>query len=237
MSTADSIAVVDHDSIAAEFAAHGEWISRFVIDGVAYGGSFDGVNDPRIELFFATFPHVRTILELGSLEGAQTIGLASRRGVRHVLGLEARRSNIARAELAARLLRARNLSFVEADLETAELSQFGKFDAIYCCGLLYHLREPWQLVKQFRTVSTRAFIFTHYTTEAEAESVAHGYRGTTHPEAGLDDPLSGLSPYSFWPTIGSLVQMLNDGGFARVEILGNERTSANGPVIALAASL
>ncbi len=45
-----------------------------MIDGVPYGGSFDAVNDPRLDLFFAAFPTPESILELGSLEGGHTIG-------------------------------------------------------------------------------------------------------------------------------------------------------------------
>ena len=83
--------------VAAAFAQHGAWISRFVIDGVAYGGAFDAMNDPRVEIFFRTFPEVATILELGSLEGGHTIALAQRDGVESVLGVEGRAANLARA--------------------------------------------------------------------------------------------------------------------------------------------
>src|SRR5215210_2978260 len=94
------------EEIAAAFAEQGEWITGFVIDGVNYGGSFEAIEDDRLRTFFAAFHGVRTILELGSLEGGHAIGLARNPEVTSVLGLEGRASNLARAELAKRLLKA-----------------------------------------------------------------------------------------------------------------------------------
>lgn len=226
---------MSEQGVAAAFAEHGKWISRFVIDGVEYGGSFDAINDPRLELFFATFAGVGTILELGSLEGGHTIGLARKQGVKRVLGLEGRKTNLARARVAARLLKARHVAFAEADLENAELAAFGKFDAIYCCGILYHLPEPWKLLQQCTAVSPRLFLWTHYSHEDEADVTSGGYKGRLQPEGGLDEPLSGLSPQSFWPTIGSLVNMLTAAGFPVLHILSNDPTQSDGPAITIAA--
>jgi tRNA G46 methylase TrmB len=136
---------MEKQSVPAAFAEHGKWITRFVIDGVAYGGSFEAINDTRLDMFFAAFPNPATILELGCLEGGHTIALSRRPGVRRVVGVESRQDNLARAGLVTRLLKANNIEFVHADLETASLRQFGQFDAIFCSGLLYHLSEPWKL--------------------------------------------------------------------------------------------
>ena len=223
------------EEVAAAFAQHGTWISRFVIDGVAHGGAFDAMNDPRLEVFFRTFPDVATILELGSLEGGHTIALAQRDGVKAVLGLEGRAANLARARVAADLLRAEKLKFVQADLEKIPLAQFGKFDAIFCCGLLYHLPEPWRLLRQFSAVSSRAFLWTHYCLDADADTSVTGYSGRMQSEGGLDEPLSGLSSHSFWPTLDSLRRMLSDAGFRSLRILGNEPEQTDGPAVAIAA--
>lgn len=221
--------------IAAAFAEQGRWISRFVINGVAYGGSFDAVNDPRLDLFFATVPAPATILELGSLEGGHTIGLARRPGVKRVVGVEGRRTNLTRARLAAQLLKARNVQFVEADLEKVALRELGTFDAVYCCGLLYHLPEPWRLVEQFAAVGRHLFLWTHYCRDHEVETTVNGFKGRILPEGGIDEPLSGLSPHSFWPTIGALVNMLTAAGFPVLHILSDDPTQSEGPAITMAA--
>lgn len=223
------------ESIAQAFAEHGTWISRFVIGGVTYGGSFDAMSDPRLEAFFAEFPKAETILELGALEGGHTIALGQRPHVTRVLGLEGREANLLRAQTAARLLRAEKVEFVQADLESVALRDFGCFDAIFCSGLLYHLPEPWKLLRQFREVSSGAFLWTHYCKEDEADRSLGGYKGRLQVEGGMEEPLSGLSQHSFWPTLGSLLQMLSDAGFGRLHLLSNDPDQTDGPAVTLAA--
>jgi hypothetical protein len=223
------------EAVAAAFAQHGQWITRFVIDRVPHGGSFDAMNDARIEMFFRTFPGVATILELGSLEGGHTLGLARQPGVSSVLGVEGRAENLARARFAARLLEAGNVEFVQGDLEKVALAQFGKFDAIFCCGLLYHLPEPWKLLRQFVEISPRAFLWTHYCKDEDADTAVAGYTGRMQVEGGRAEPLSGLSSHSFWPTLDELQRMLSDAGFGRLQILSNEIERANGPAVVIAA--
>ncbi|HNG31197.1 MAG TPA: hypothetical protein PK012_15860 [Blastocatellia bacterium] len=62
--------------IEREFAALQPWITKFVIEGRAYGGQFDALQDGRLTQFRQCFPSAQEILELGSLEGGHTIGLA-----------------------------------------------------------------------------------------------------------------------------------------------------------------
>jgi len=228
---------MSNPAVEAAFAALDPWITRFLIEGVPYGGWFDAVNDPRLTRFFECFPHVATILELGSLEGGHTIGLASRPGVRRVLGIEGRAANLERARLSKKLLHAEKAEFLQANLETTKLSSFGKFDAVFCSGLLYHLPQPWELLNQLTAVSPHLFLWTHYAREQDADISCSRYRGRKQREGGLDEPLSGLSPDSFWPTLGSLVNMLTDAGFGLVKILSNHLEHENGPAVTIAASI
>ena len=84
--------------LAAEFARRGPWMTQFVIDGVATGGDYQVTDDRRVQQFLERFPSVRTILELGSLEGGHTLTLARHEGVERVLAVEARAGNIDRAK-------------------------------------------------------------------------------------------------------------------------------------------
>ena len=226
---------MNHDQIAAAFAEHGTWITRFVINKVAYGGSFDAVNDPRLAEFRRAIPRAKNILELGSLEGGHTIGLARCAGVKRVVGIEGRVKNLVRAQLAVRLTNAKNIEFVQADLETTKLKELGKFDAVYCCGLLYHLPDPWRLLRQFPKVSANLFLWTHYCLDEQADTMRGDFRGKTQTEGGADEPLSGLSPNSFWPTLGSLLGMLTRAGYKTVHVLNNDITHPDGPAVTLAA--
>lgn len=222
-------------TVAAAFAKHAPWVTRFRIGDHDYGGSFDALNDPRVDFFCDAFPNARRILELGSLEGGHTIGLAQRPGVEYVLGIEGRAANLARAQVVREILQIGNVDFVQANLETVDLAQFGRFDAIYCSGLLYHLPEPWRLIAHLRSIADGIFIWIHCSTEVAAKCLIDSYRGRRRKEGGSEDVLSGLSYDSFWPTLGSLCNMLTNAGFARIHLLQNNLNHPNGPAVVIAA--
>ncbi len=220
-----------------QFAKLGQWIYKFRINGADYGGEISAIGDERIEQFFRFVPKPRTILELGSLEGAHTVQLASHRGVKQVLAIEARETNIRKAEFVQKLLRVKKAKIVQANLETADLASFGKFDAVFCSGLLYHLPEPWKLLEQLPRVAPALFLWTHYANEESANETRHGLRGQIHTEGGPNEPLSGMSAIAFWPTQEALLKMLTESGYASVEVIKNDTTHKNSPAITIAARI
>jgi hypothetical protein len=82
--------------IEAGFRKHGEWMTRFQIGDRDYGGRFNFMHDDRLKWFYEVFPDVRTILELGSLEGGQSFRLAQQPGVQ-ITAIEGRDHNIEKA--------------------------------------------------------------------------------------------------------------------------------------------
>ena len=81
------------------FERRGPWVSRFKIGDRYYGGELSYEGDPRIDRFWEAFPKARRILELGSLEGGQTLRLASHHPDVHVLALEQRQKNVEKGAL------------------------------------------------------------------------------------------------------------------------------------------
>src|SRR5688572_29514207 len=118
-------------NLAEEFKAREPWVTKFAIDGVAYGGNFDALNDARIAQFFEVFPAVKTVLELGSLEGGHSFALARRSSIEKVVAIEARRKSIENAKFVQKLLDDKKVEFIEADLEKTDLARFGEFDAVF----------------------------------------------------------------------------------------------------------
>lgn len=107
------------------------------------------------------------LADLGCLEGGYAVEFA-RMGFQ-VLGLEVRASNIA----ACRYVKARtnlpNLEFVQDD--AWNIAKYGCFDAVFCCGLLYHLDEPRRFLGILAEVTRKLLILhTHFATEAETTS-------------------------------------------------------------------
>jgi hypothetical protein len=199
-------------AIAERFDALAPWRTRFEIDGEAYGGELDYTGDRRIAAFFDWFGSPRTILELSSFEGAHTLQLAARDATERVLGVEGRKENVERARLVEELLGRGNAEFVVDDLETVDLAAYGRFEAAFCAGLLYHLVAPWRLLAEVAEVTDALFLDTHYWTEPETVEV-EGYQGGWFDEGGYEDPLSGLSRRSFWLTRGELLRALADAGW------------------------
>jgi SAM-dependent methyltransferase len=218
-----------------EFKLREPWITKFMIGGVEYGGNFDAMRDARISQFFDCFPNVRTVLELGSLEGGHSLALAAHPKVERVVAIEARERNIDNARFVQRLLNDTKVEFILADLEKLELESLGTFDAVFCSGILYHLPEPWKLFENCGTVTSNLFIWTQYACENQAKKFSGGYRGKWYREGGWLDPLSGVSKYSFWLSMGSLLNVLTVNGFRHEVILENNLDHPNGCAVTLAA--
>jgi hypothetical protein len=223
-------------NLAEEFKSREPWVTKFAIDGVEYGGGFDALNDARITQFFEVFPNVKTILELGSLEGGHSFALARSPSVERVVAIEARSKSIENAKFVQNLLKDKKVEFIEADLEKTDLTRFGAFDAVFCSGILYHLPEPWKLIERCRDLSPKIFIWTQYACENEAKKFANGYRGKWYREGGWRDPLSGVSKYSFWLSMGSLVNLLTTNNYKDIRIIENNLKHPNGCAVTLAAS-
>ena len=222
-------------NLADEFAKLGPWIYQFLIGGQILGGGISAVGDERVERFFRYAPHPEFILELGSLEGAHSFILAQHPGVKRVVALEGREANLRKARFVQALLQIPNVEFAQANLEHADLRGFGIFDAVFCCGLLYHLPEPWNLIEQCASVAPLLFIWTQYAAENEAHDVGRGLRGKIHIEGGADEPLSGMSATATWLTLDSLRALLAASGYDSVEVIYDDPGHANGPAVTIGA--
>ncbi len=192
------------------FDALGPWVTRWQLDGHELGGDYDAAGDARLCLFGDTFGPLGRVLELGALEGGHTFALARRAA--SVLALEGRSRNLAKCRFMQQALDVRNVEFRLADLECEDLTWLGRFDAVFCVGLLYHLVQPWRLLRQCRAVSDRLFLWTH---------VADGDEGWArlYREGGPEDARSGLSEWSLWLTRPTLRALLKEAGWNRVEEL------------------
>jgi hypothetical protein len=151
--------------------------------------------------------------------------------------VEGREANLRKARFVQELLRVRNVEFAQANLEHAALAQFGKFDAVFCCGLLYHLPEPWKLLEQLPAIAPTLFIWTQYAAEEEAMDIEQGLRGKIHGEGGPDEPLSGLSPTAMWLTLASLRSVLQASGYQTIDIIHDDPKHANGPAVTIGARI
>jgi len=157
---------------------------------------------------------VRQLLpDLGSVFGSSkstavdvACGLGHHTNVLHelgfeVLGIDARAVNVEEGRR-----RFPNLRFEVADAEDPALSELGRFDLVLCLGLLYHLENPFRVIRNLSAMASKL---------AVVESVCYP---STEPVLVLMDenesPDQGLNYVAYYPSEPALVRMMQRAGFA-----------------------
>jgi SAM-dependent methyltransferase len=151
-----------------------------------------------------------TVADLGCLEGGYAAAFAQ--AGYDVTGIEARAENMACCRYVASALALPNLTFLQTDVrDTVAAADPGQWDAVFCCGLLYHLDNPVAFLNYLGTATRRLLILnTHYSTRPDAEH--EGHRGHWYAE-GTSRWASWRNERSFWLTKRDLLAAIRDAGF------------------------
>jgi SAM-dependent methyltransferase len=164
------------------------------------------------------------LADLGCLEGGYAVEFA-RMGFQ-VLGLEVRDLNVAACRWVQERTHLPNLEFVQDDAWNVE--RYGPFDAVFCCGLLYHFDRPRRFLEILSRVTTRALILqTHFSTERPNEALSglethEGLEGRWYTEFQDDGDFAAREAKrwaswdnrrSFWIRREHLLQAIHDVGF------------------------
>ena len=146
-----------------------------------------------------------------------------------------RESNLRKARFLASLYQLPNIRWLKENFANPQLVWREDYDAIFCVGLLYHLRNPASLLSEAGKRTRFLWLWTVICSETDTILTEGKYRGRMLRETP-DHPLSGEEPESFLPALGSLIDMLWDAGFKSVSLLEKGLTSNNnGPYILLQA--
>jgi SAM-dependent methyltransferase len=168
----------------------------------------------------------RRIADLGCLEGGYAVEFA-RMGM-EVVGLEVRSSNIENCLRVKDRAGLPNLQFFQDDVWN--LPDYGQFDAIFCCGLLYHLDRPREFLHLLGRASRDAVLVNtcfapRELTDSEAplsEMTEHEslpgrwykeHNGEAEKELDQMKWASWGNQKSFWPTREALCETLGESGF------------------------
>jgi len=180
------------------------------------------------------------LLDLGCLEGGLSFEMASE-GM-DVLGVEGRESNFLKCQLIQDYFNLPNLNFLLLDVKNLDKSKHGVFDIILCCGLLYHLNNPFPFLELLNSIThdkSILFLDTHFAPPddklldmckfkdnlSNIESLTYSgitYEGRWYREHSdnldqSDDPWASVSnALSFWPTFESLIKALNNANFMHI---------------------
>ena len=207
---------------AAQFEALGPWITGFDFGGNHYGGQYRAGTDSRVLRFISTFrerlaasnrgrDQPLCILQCGCLEGGHTRVLAEAFPKATITAVDVRETSLQKAKFILSSSGITNVRLTKENLNEPSAAFTQQYDAIFCVGLLYHLRQPAQFLARAAQAAGFLWLSTIICAETEVTVVQDDYRGRFFGEA-IEHPLSGVNPQSFQPTIGSLADMLWAGG-------------------------
>lgn len=223
----------------------GRWTSDVaqVVPGVVSGttGLFD---DPRVGFAVKAFAGAegdlrgQRVLELGPLEAAHTLQL-ERLGA-EVVAVEGNTEAFLKCLIIKELTRLSRAQFLYGDF-VRYLRGIGgeRFDLIFCCGVLYHLPDPIELIEAMAARTRRVFVWTHYHSEerdtgAVAESAGRGGERYTYYRRENVDRRShvywgGGQAKSTLMSRGDILRAFERHGFTHSEIHQEEPDHPGGP--------
>jgi hypothetical protein len=213
-------------------------------------------DDPRIKWAIEALGGVneKTILELGPLEGAHTY-LLERAAAKSIVAIEASSLAYLKCLVVKEVLGLRRARFLLGDFEDYLRASPERFDAVIACGVLYHLKDPVELIHNLARVTDHVFIWTQYFIRERVAGIPHmanrfpgshaaefaGFRYTAHRyEYGdfLDTTrfAGGSDEFSHWLGRDDLMGALRHAGFTEIRVGEDDLEHANGPCISLLAS-
>lgn len=180
------------------------------------------------------------VADMGALEGGLSFEMA--REGHDVTGIEGRRANYEKADLIRSYFGLDNLHFEHRDVKTLSASTHEPWDVIICCGLLYHLDNPFAFLETLATlVRPGGMLFLE--TEIAPASISPIFKfelsdvqtlehnGRTYSGRWFEEPQGGdvlerhwsavSNARSFWPAHRDLVRGIYHAGFRSVmELFG-----------------
>jgi len=168
------------------------------------------------------------ILDLGCSDGMFSIEFALHGA--ETVGVEAREANIKKAIFSKEILNLKNLEFRQDDIRKINVASYGKFDAIICSGVFYHLPaiDAINLIKTMYDMVNRLIVLDVRVALEPIEKVVYNkdeYWGTIfreHPENATPEEKEKRLFYSidnmtsFWFTRPSLINLLSKVGFSSI---------------------
>ncbi|MGB7283458.1 MAG: class I SAM-dependent methyltransferase [Candidatus Acidiferrum sp.] len=120
-----------------------------------------------------------------------------------VTGVDGRKQNVEEAQR-----RNPGVRFSQFDAEDPGLRSLGKFDLVFCFGLLYHLENPLLTIRHLRAMTTKLLLVEGVIFPGDEPVMALVDEGATEDQ--------GLDHFAFYPTEACLIKMLWRAGFPHV---------------------
>ena len=220
-------------TIENSIAIFDDWVSALPIPGASSGNFPAFTEDPRPSFVREVFGSLEqfAILELGSLEGGHSYQL-ERLGAKSITAIEANAESFIKSLIVKEALGLKT-KFLHGDflqyLQTVET----RYDLIFACGVLYHMRDPLHLLELIAQRTDRVFVWTHYVSaEGDGQNYDHldvEYAGLKcryykHPyEADHHQRhYSGLGTYGCYLTKNDILTALKHFGLGNIQIIRDD---------------
>lgn len=234
----------------------GEWSSKLPQPLEAlHAGSVPLFEDARIEWGVAQLGGVKgkTVLELGPLEAGHTYML-ERLGADKIVSIEANIRSYLKCLIIKELLDLKRTRFLCGDFVEYLRANQTKFDVCIASGVLYHMKNPVELIALAAEVSSQLFIWTHYYDQAvisKNSNLAHKFSNSKLSEyAGFKHTLyrqeykaaldwkgfcGGSDEFSNWLSREDILACLRYFDMSDIQTSFEAPNHCNGPSFALTA--
>ena len=178
-----------------------------------------------------------SILELGPLEGAQSYQL-DQLGA-HTLAIEANAEAYLKCLVVKEVLDLKNTKFLLGDFVEYLAVCKDRFDLVFACGVLYHMRDPINLIRLIAGVTDRCFVWTHYYDAAhcamemapkavDAYGLQTTYYQFTYPDMEYDLFYGGNKPVTSWMPRAAILAAFKHFGLGDITIISEQPDHPHG---------
>jgi len=214
------------------FRLFSDWVCRVPLEGVTTGDSllfFPEDRRPKDVIdAFGPIKGWRT-LELGSFEGAHTYQLENMGA--DVLAIEASPASFLKSLVVKNALSMKS-RFMLGDFQQYLTETSERFDFIFAAGVLYHMRDPLELLYQISLRTDRVMLWTHYLSEEQisgwpselkSRQTVHGftcdYHKLDYPSNWGSRAFAGTAAYCSRIRKQDIIDGLKAFGFSSVRVV------------------
>jgi SAM-dependent methyltransferase len=226
----------------------GGWSSQFPAEFGVQAGVSLLFEDPGLQHAIALVGGIEglRILELGPLEGAHSYSL-EKAGAQSVLAIEACVMSYLKCLIVKELAGLQRVSFKFGNFVPFLETTTERFDLIVASGVLYHQREPLQVLEAIARRTDRVYLWTHYYQEGHDADRIKADDFTRVPGVRLDGFAcdlfrleydtylphgkyrGGVHDHSHWMKRDDLLACLRHVGLTDIEIMAEQTVHPFGP--------
>ncbi len=187
------------------------------------------------------------VLELGPLEAGHSY-MMEQAGAESILAVESHTTAYLRCLVVKEIFELKRTRFLLGDFVEYLKARQEKFDFCLASGVLYHMRNPAELIELISKVADKALLWTHYYDGeiigkspgiaghfSDTNSLEHaGFKYTGHKQNYYTAVTNanfcgGTAPYSHWIPREDILSCLKYFGFAKLQVGFDDKDHPNGP--------